>query len=279
MIEYNNFQEAYCNIVNDVLNNGNTINVRNNLCKEIIPYGFTILNPRDRLLNLQGRKNITKYIFGELLWYLSGNDEVSFISKYSKMWAKLSDDGKTNNSAYGKYIFRNTKDNISQWEWVKQKLKSDKYSRQAIIHIKPVQTYESKDYVCTITLTFYIRDNKLNMITYMRSNDLLFGTTYDVFMFTFMQELMAAELNMDIGKYTHITNNMHYYVKDEDVLKNFTNQYNNETVKLSNIPSNFRTNDLPILLENEERYWSNKDFVKVEMLSDIGKQLLNMLKE
>ena len=43
---------------------------------------------------------------------------------------------------------------------------------------------------------FLIRDNKLNMITTMRSNDIYLGFTYDVFIFTLMQEILANELGM-----------------------------------------------------------------------------------
>ena len=73
---YKNFQEAYYSIVKDIYECGNNVTVRGLEMREKIPVYFEIENPRDRLLNISCRKNIKKYIFGELLWYLSGrNDE------------------------------------------------------------------------------------------------------------------------------------------------------------------------------------------------------------
>lgn len=295
---YKNFQQAYYGMLNRVLKSGRDVTVRGLEMKELIPGYFEITNPRDRLLNIDSR-NIKKYVFGELLWYLTGRDDVKFISKYSKMWAKLSDDGIHNNSAYGKFIFNklpiagaginNTnfkeyEDSSyfykSQWEFVKDVLRKDPYSRQAVIHIKPIQMYETKDTVCTYFLQFFIRDNKLDMIASMRSNDLLFGTTYDVFMFTFLQELMAAEIGVEVGTYKHFASNIHIYKKDmEKINEILKDSPNKETFKFEKIPFDFRASDLNLLCELERQYhengWCERSLIS--KLSNIGKQLLSFL--
>ena len=307
---YKNFQEAYYSIVKDIYENGRDVTVRGLEMREKIPVYFEIENPRDRLLNINCRQNIKRYIFGELLWYLSGRNDVKFIKKYSKMWERLSDDGIHNNSAYGNFIFNELcimGDGLSndlllndvidgkilstkiQWDFVKETLKKDPYSRQAVIHIKPIQMYDTKDTVCTYFLQFFIRDNKLDMLVCMRSNDVIFGLTYDVFMFSFLQELMAAELGVELGKYMHLSANMHMYMKDEEKIKSILSENcaNRETFKFAHIPTNFRDNDLKILLELEEVYWGNidKDIVleeykgDIEKLSPLGKQLLYLLLE
>lgn len=273
------FQTLYCDLINDVYEDGKYILVRGQSCKELTPCYFELEDISTRLLNFSptARKNIKKYIFGELMWYLSGSNKVADIEKYSKMWTKLSDDGVTNNSAYGYYIFNKQPNGISQWDWVKNKLLKDSNTRQAIIHIKPIQTYESKDYVCTLTLSFYIREGKLNLIANMRSNDLMFGTTYDVFMFTFLQELMAAELDITAGTYSHFTNNLHYYLKDEEKLLAMSKEYTNEIFNMPPVPTNFRTHDLPILLQCEKDYWNNKQLQNVNKLSQCGYFILCLL--
>lgn len=294
---YNNFQEAYYAMLNKVLQEGNNVVVRGLEMKEIIPAYFEILNPRDRLLNIDCRSNITRYIFGELLWYLNGRDDVEFISKYSKRWASLSDDGIHNNSAYGKYIFRempikgvgvkydtDLDEYKSQWDYIKEVLQKDPYSRQAVIHIKPIQMYNTKDVTCTFILQFFIRNNKLDLVVNMRSNDLMFGTTYDVFMFTFLQELMAAELGIDVGVYKHVANNMHIYMKDMPKINEILSENSNKhTMKFFNIPFNFREHDLPILNKVEEIYWKNDKQLTsdcdryIDSLSKLGKQLIYLL--
>ena len=293
---HKNFQTAYYSLIKRIINEGNEVTVRGLDMKEIIPGYFEIENPRDRLLNIDCRSAIKKYIFGELMWYLTGRDDVAFIDKYSKMWARLSDDGIHNNSAYGKYIFKEmptagygiNNDNFedtelefkTQWEFVKEVLTKDPASRQATIHIKPSQMYSTKDTVCTYFLQFFIRNNKLDMIACMRSNDLLFGTTYDVFMFTFLQELMASELGYEVGSYKHFASNMHIYMKDMEKIDNILKESpDKETFKFAKIPSNFREHDVSILMQLEDLYWNNKELDSnlINSLSEIGRQLLSML--
>ena len=301
MTKYSNFQQAYYGMINEILNNGKESVVRGLDMIELIPGYFEIENPRDRLLNIDCRSKITKYTFGELMWYLSGNDSVEFIGKYSKMWPQLTDDGIHNNSAYGKYIFKpmpnkgfgviydgsndpNYNSNISfktQWDFVKEILQNDPGTRQAVIHIKPIQMYSTKDTVCTYFLQFFIRNNKLDMIACMRSNDIMFGTTFDIFMFTFLHELMASELGIEVGTYKHFASNIHIYKKDMDKINAILEEDpNKETFKFDKIPSNFREHDLPILLEIEKQYWSDDKHINEELinsLSTLGKQLVMLL--
>lgn len=295
---YKNFQQAYYGMLNKVLINGDDVTVRDLDMRELIPGYFEIENPRDRILNIDCRnKQVRKYIFGELMWYLSGRDDVAFINKYSKMWARLSDDGVHNNSAYGKYIFNElpvagygiNNTNLSplqfksQWEFVKEILKRDPFSRQAVIHIKPIQMYDTKDTVCTYFLQFFIRENKLDMIACMRSNDIMFGTTYDVFMFTFLQELMASELGLEVGTYKHFACNFHFYKKDMPKIEAILAENpDKDTLQMAKIPANFRDHDLPILLELEDQYWEDDAHLDIDKklinsLSTVGKQLFSFL--
>lgn len=296
-MKYKNFQEAYYGMIGTLLEEGKEVTVRGLDMLEIIPGYFEVENPRDRLLNIDSRNKATgKYIFGELLWYLTGNDRVDYISKYSKMWDKLSDNGINSNSAYGKYIFNKmpvkgfgvTYDGNeemeykSQWDNVKEVLWKDQLSRQAVIQIKPIQMYDTKDIVCTYFLQFFIRDGKLDMIASMRSNDIMFGLTYDFFMFTFMQELMAAELGVEVGTYKHFASNFHLYKKDmEKINKILAEDPDKETFIMNKIPADFRKKDLPILIKIEQDYRDNGTAKKedYEALSPLGKDIVNLLSD
>ena len=52
------------------------------------------------------------------------------------------------------------------------------------------------------------------MTTYMRSNDLWMGFPYDVFQFTCLQTLLAMELDVELGTYTHVAGSLHLYERD-----------------------------------------------------------------
>jgi len=45
----------------------------------------------------------------------------------------------------------------------------------------------------------------------MRSSDVIFGIAYDVPAFTLFQEILANELGVGIGTYTHVSNSLHIY--------------------------------------------------------------------
>jgi len=194
---------------------------------------FAITNPRDRLLFIPERKFSLQYVMAEILWYLSGNNETEWIANYSQFWRDISDDGKTANSAYGARIFLpheriggwKAPPDWNQWEFVKEELRADPDSRRAVIHIRTAQDsfLAKKDVPCTLSLQFFIRDKKLHMIVQMRSNDLILGTALDVPAFTFMQELMALELGVDVGVYYHTSNSMHVYERHYDMCEKILN--------------------------------------------------------
>lgn len=184
---------------------------------EICDAVFCVEDPTRNIVSNPIRKMPMRYAVGELAWYLSGSNRVQDISRFAKKWADISDDGETNNSAYGWRIF--DKFGFNQWEYVKELLRKDPSSRQAVIHIKDASNKPTKDVPCTVYLQFFIRDGKLNMSTHMRSNDIWMGVPYDMFSFCFLQMLLAMELGVEVGQYTHYAGSLHIYSRDYEAAK------------------------------------------------------------
>lgn len=179
---------------------------------EVINAVTVISDPTRNIVTSDIRKMPMRYAVGELLWYLSGSNRVADIKQFSKAWENLSDDGETVNSAYGYRIFK--KFGFNQWEHIKDLLKKDPNSRQAVIHIKEPNPTPTKDLPCTVALQYLIRDGKLFATTYMRSNDIWLGFPYDVFTFTCLQIALAMELGVKLGTYTHIAGSLHLYTRN-----------------------------------------------------------------
>lgn len=179
---------------------------------EVINAITIITDPTRNIMKNEIRKLPLRYAIGEMLWYMSGNNDLKEIQKYTTGWDRMSDDGFTVNSNYGYCIKK--KFGFDQWEYVKDLLIKDPRTRQAVIHIKTADNKESKDVNCTVCLQFLYRDKKLHMTTYMRSNDIWMGFPYDVFQFTNMLILMSMELGVDIGTYTHVVGSLHLYQRD-----------------------------------------------------------------
>lgn len=174
---------------------------------------ITIIDDPTRCILMNDiRKMPIRYAVGEMLWYMSGNNSLKEIQKYSKAWDRMSDDGETVNSNYG-YCIKH-KYGFDQLEYVVDKLSKDVNTRQAVIHIKEASNKDTKDMNCTVCLQFFLRDNKLYMTTYMRSNDLWLGFPYDVFNFTALQVLLSMRLGVELGTYTHIAGSLHLYKRN-----------------------------------------------------------------
>lgn len=159
------------------------------------------------------------YLFGEMVWYLSGSESMKFISKFASMWERISDDGKTSNSAYGNIVFERY--DFNQIEKIIDLLTKDPGSRRALININipNPNVIETKDEPCTICLQFLIRNGKLNCTGMMRSNDIWFGLPYDIVFFTEVQKYIARRLGICSGTYTHFATSLHVYERDIEKLK------------------------------------------------------------
>ena len=180
---------------------------------EVINAISVIEDPTKNVLLSPIRKLSMRYAVGEFLWYLSGSNKLKEISKSTKNWERFSDDGENLNSCYGWCIKH--KFGFDQYEYVKELLKKDRNTRQAVIHIKEPNNKPSKDINCTVCLQFFIRENKLYLTTYMRSCDLWYGFPYDVFNFCNLQVLLSMELGVELGTYTHICGSLHLYERDK----------------------------------------------------------------
>lgn len=172
------------------------------------------------------------YLKKELYWYYSGSNLLSEIESASKFWRNITNpDGETVNSAYGYLIFEEKNQlGITEWDWAKRQLQSDKETRQSIIHFnKPSHKfYGNRDFPCTLNGVFHIEDNKLNLNINQRSCDVKTGYIFDVPFFMSLMHHMRIELlkdypNLSLGKFTHYINSLHIYKKDIELLSRMLN--------------------------------------------------------
>ena len=184
-------------------------------CWELAGLTLELTRPRARISKTASRGKMVSAL-GELSWYLSGSNDVHFMTYYSPRYNENSEDDGTVHGAYGPRIFGPAQPN--QFQVVKNLLKRKPDSRQAVIQIFEKQDIEKpyKDIPCTCLLQFMIRDSRLNLIVYMRSNDIILGFPHDIFAFTMMQEMMARSLEVELGVYKHIVGSFHLYDKDRD---------------------------------------------------------------
>lgn len=192
----------------NLLSHGKSVNGT----KEVNNYCMTLHDINENIVSI--RDISPCYLLGEWLWYFMSRNDVKFISAFGSMWERLTDDGVTNNSAYG-YIMQE-KFGFDQIEKIIELLKKDPDSRRAVININTPneRVIETKDEPCTIALQFYIRDRKLHATGIMRSNDIYLGFPYDIAFFTELQKYIADKLGIGYGFYTHFATSLHVYERD-----------------------------------------------------------------
>lgn len=187
---------------------------------ERIGVSFRLLDPIQRHISLPARRANLVFNFAEALWYLSGSNELDFIGYYAGSIAKYSADGKTlQGTAYGPRIFDHGGLGLNQWHSVVDTLTEDRDSKRAVLQIfdgRELVIPDNIDVACTLGLQYMIRDDRLCGVGYMRANDAFRGMVSDVFSFTLLLELMARQLGLEVGSYTHLVGTLHVYDTDRD---------------------------------------------------------------
>lgn len=206
-----------------------------NPTSEIIGASFMLKNPRARLSLSETRGKLFS-VLGEFLWYLSKGNDLKFVEYYIPRYAEFNKPNPEGmiDGGYGPRLF-NLHGKIDQVKNVIERLKENPFSRRAVIQI-----FDGEDLVkypdvpCTCTLQFFVRNKKLSMVTYMRSNDAYRGFPHDVFAFTMLQEIIARSLAVDLGYYYHNVGSLHLYQNDKkDVEKYFKEGYQSTNGKFA----------------------------------------------
>lgn len=102
-------------------------------------------------------------------------------------------------------------------------LKEDPGTRRAIITIHNSKEEQlrpnSLDIPCTLDIQFLIREGHLHCYVNMRGNDAMLGTPQNFAMWSFMQRMLAAWLEIPAGEYFHRVAAMHVYERDIEKAK------------------------------------------------------------
>lgn len=160
-----------------------------------------------------------EYVERELKWYESMSLNVQDIpGGPPKVWeAVASKEGKIN-SNYGWMIW-NADNHLQYWN-VLLELKKNPTSRRAVmIYTRPSiwREYDHNgmsDFICTNTVQYFIRNNYLDVVVQMRSNDVWAGYRNDYAWQRHVQQRLAKELGVDVGCIVWQVGSLHVYEKN-----------------------------------------------------------------
>jgi thymidylate synthase len=219
-----NADEAYRNVIQDLLSDGIDVAALDSKSigsqqksKEIMNYILRVQTPAERLpwsyqFNLSGA--VARFV-----WMMGANNRLKDIEFYwGKGVSRFSDDGiLVPGSSYGARILHPSP-GINQLDSIIERLKADNTTRRAAIAIYQAEdaVRESKDIPCAFGLAFHIREAHLHTSLIMRSNNAYFLLPYNLFEFSLLAEVVAAELKVPLGNLTYHALSMHIYEKDFD---------------------------------------------------------------
>lgn len=219
--------QLYMDALNKLILTGKECSPRGLRIKELRPVILEYLNPASRVTFLRGRTINPFFQLAEALWIIAGRSDVAFLTQYNKNMASFSDDGVYFNAPYGERLrYWNKNDAsatiinpIDQLVDVYRKIKADPDTRQAVASIyNPLFdnfNNQTKDRPCNMMLSFKLRDGKLDLQVFNRSNDIHWGTFgANLCQFATILEVMASWLGVKMGVLYQNTDSLHVYLDD-----------------------------------------------------------------
>ena len=287
-------------MLNDIMTNGNYVSRickthtnqkdRNNTkckkCKknfkEILSYNFKLENPRSRIIVTNPQAQNIFQLMGQFLWIYRGSFNTKEITYYARSSNIFSSDGTRMIGSYGPRLFGIQ--HMHQIKHVIDMLSKDRNKRRAVasIYLPQFDQHQLKDEVpCTLNLQYLVRDNKLNAITYMRSQNAYRLFPIDMFLFTMLQEYVQATLQpnfeIELGTYYHFSGSCHVYEDDiestNNILKNNRKSHTMPVMPHDDIDLSLeKLNEIEVFLRTTVQLSSNVDFnqflEKVDKLED-----------
>ena len=228
VVKTDTFSEVYP-ILNDYLLEKREWELcRDGKVKEILDFKTIVTNPYRRLVGGYGRNINPFFLLAEAMWIFCGRKDVRFLSLFNKNMEQFSDDGKVFHAPYGfrlRHWGVRSEDKFCEenlhaaqgYDQVADAIKlfeNNPNTRQVVLSIWNPDLdlgTKTKDIPCNDIIMLKIRDGKLITTIQNRSNDLHWGLPTNLFQFSFLTELIAACLNIELGTQTHNSQSLHVY--------------------------------------------------------------------
>lgn len=213
------WEQAYKSVTD-----ASSIETRGGRTKEILHATMSINNPLQKWITCKVPPMSIGYALAELIWILSGSDDAQTINFWNPALPKYAGDYNNYPGAYGSRIMYRY--GFNQLERVYHTFKNCPESRQVVVLIwdpkidlpKHGGIPNNNDIPCNICSLLKVREQKLEWMQIMRSNDLVLGLPYNLVQFTSIQEILASWLNIEVGTYNHVSDSLHIYEKNEPSL-------------------------------------------------------------
>jgi len=197
-----------------------------------------------------------KSIIHELLWFLKGDTNISYLQENGvRIWNEWADENGNLGPVYG-YQWRNWNgEEIDQIKDILHSLKTNPDSRRMLVTAwnPSVLPDTSKSFAenvannkaalppCHAFFQFYVANGKLSCQLYQRSADVFLGVPFNIASYALLTLMMAQVCNLEAGEFIHTLGDAHIYANHKEQIEL---QLTREPKRLPTMKINPEVNDL-----------------------------------
>lgn len=157
-----------------------------------------------------------KSIVHELLWFLSGDSNISYLQENGvRIWNEWADESGDLGPVYGvQWRSWPTPDggHIDQVQRVLEQIKTTPDSRRMIVSAWNVADLDQMALQpCHAFFQFYVADGRLSLQLYQRSADLFLGVPFNIASYALLTHMFAQQAGLEVGDFIWTGGDCHIY--------------------------------------------------------------------
>jgi thymidylate synthase len=176
---------------------------------------------RENFPLLTTKKLHLKSIIYELLWFLRGDTNISYLNEHGvTIWDEWADESGNLGRVYGAQ-WRDWRGangiRVDQIDTVISQIKSNPHSRRLIVSAwNPAEVDEMALPSCHVLFQFYVQDGELSCQLYQRSADLFLGVPFNIASYSLLTMMVAQVTDLKPGDFVHTFGDLHLYLNHID---------------------------------------------------------------
>ena len=162
------------------------------------------------------KKVFLKGIIHELLWFLAGSTNISYLTDHNvHIWDEWADEHGELGPVYGSQ-WRSWPgpdgDTIDQIEALVEGIRTNPHSRRHIVSAWNVAEVNHMALPpCHTLFQFYVADGKLSCQLYQRSADIFLGVPFNIASYALLTMMIAQVCDLELGDFVHTMGDAHLY--------------------------------------------------------------------
>ncbi|WP_316745028.1 thymidylate synthase [Pedobacter antarcticus] len=208
--------KQYLDLMQHVLDHGTQKHDRTGT-GTISVFGYQMrFNLQDGFPMVTTKKLHLKSIIHELIWFLSGDTNISYLKDNQvKIWDEWADEKGNLGPVYGSQWRswpRPDGTHIDQISQIIQTIKTNPDSRRIIVSAWNVAEIDQMALPpCHAFFQFYVADGKLSCQLYQRSADIFLGVPFNIASYALLTMMVAQVCGLQYGDFIHTLGDAHLY--------------------------------------------------------------------